>query len=177
MKILWFFVEGETDEEFLQRVIVPRLNPQFYVRWWRYARKPKEDRRKFIQALHSPSFSQTAEYWILADKDQCACFSACRDAVIMAFDGLPHRERIICPDRSIEVWYVAGFTSSDLFRRLEFPIVEGLHKNQFDQIIQGCGYTMTQRSEILASMLDGYNLDLARQRSPSLDYFCRKLGI
>lgn len=127
--------------------------------------------------MHSASLSQTEEYWILMDKDRCACFTACRDTALEAFDGLPNRKRIICPDRSIEAWYVAGFTGSDLFRKLEFQSAEGLHRSQFEQIIKGLGYEESQRSEILMSMLDGYDFNLARQRSPSLDYFCRKLGI
>lgn len=177
MRQLWFFVEGENDEDFIRRVIMPRLQQDYSVQVWRYARRAKEDRRKFIESLSSPSYGQIANYWILADMDRCACFTECRNRVIAEFDGAPAPNRIVCVNRSIEAWYVAGFTGAALFRKLQFGAAEGLHKSDFDQSIRKLGYSPSRRSEILMGMLQDYNLELARQRSPSLDYFCRKLGL
>lgn len=173
---LWFFVEGEKDEDFVRRVIEPYLRSRFAVLVWRFGRRTKQKRSEFIKSLHSPNFKD-ADYWILADQDLQPCFTACREFVAELFDGVPSPDKIICPHRSIEAWYVAGFTQSKLFPKLRFGIAEGMHKRDFERIIQECGYKLSQRSEIMAEMLEGYDLAQARKRSDSLDYFCRKLGI
>lgn len=174
--LLWFLVEGEHDEDFIRRVIQPRLPQRFTVQVWRFGRRTKQKRGEFLRSLHSPSFSQVADYWIVADQDQHPCFTACRDFVVKLFDDVPPPSKIICPHQSIEAWYVAGFTQSSLFRKLQFSTAEGMHKRDFDRIIQSCGYSLSQRSEILTECWKDTTLYRRMRRARRWTIFAESWG-
>lgn len=177
LKTCWIFVEGGDDLFFIQEVIQPYLASKCHVKIWSYAERTKESRQNFLRTLQSPTVAQQMDYWIVIDMERDTCFGRCRERALDMFGHLPDADRIICVNRAIEAWYAAGFVGSRYFKRLSFSQCEGLHGDEFDAQLERAGYSLARRLEILTEMLANYDFELARQRSSSLDYFCRKLGL
>ncbi|GBC93003.1 hypothetical protein HRbin15_01486 [bacterium HR15] len=167
---VWFLVEGDADAEFIERIIAPAAALQ--IRIYRYARKPKQTRQAVIHSLHS----METRYYILVDQNHRPCITACRDHIREQFGQVVDTSCIIVVARSIEAWYLAGYTgTSPLLRGLAISThTNSIDKQQFEQKIQAIRKSPTlARSE----MLNHYDLTYGRQRNRSLDYFCHKLGI
>jgi hypothetical protein len=115
------------------------------------------------------------DYYALMDMDSRPCYTACREYLSHLFGGLLPFERIIVANRSIEAWYLAGYTGSRYLKKMRLPaLTEGVRASEFRDAATSAGLDPTTA---LAELLSRYDLSQARQRSPSLDYFCRKLGI
>lgn len=171
--ILYLLVEGDSDRQFIEKVIAPCLPTPVYT--IAYAQWKAERRENLIRSLLSGCEMGILNYYALMDMDSRPCYTACRQYLSHLFGGLLPFERIIVANRSIEAWYLAGYTGSRNLKKMRLPaIAEGMHATEFRNAAISAGLDPTI---VLDELLSRYDLSQARRRSPSLDYFCRKLGI
>ena len=172
---LYLFVEGSTDQQFIEKVLMPHLfvKPKFVL----YAQKSSDYLRRLLRSLRSMLEQGLADYYALMDMDDRPCYTACHQYLRERFGSELTPDRIFVANRCIEAWYLAGYTGSPYLKRkgIKLPTQsEGLRKVDFRNAAINAGLDPTVvRSGILAN----YDLVQARQRSPSLDYCCKKLGI
>ena len=171
--ILYLLVEGGNDRLFIEKVIAPCLPTPVHI--LAYAQWTATRRENQIRSLLSGCEKGMMDYYALMDMDSRPCYTACRQYLSHLFGGLLPFERIIVANRSIEAWYLAGYTGSRYLKKMRLPaLAEGVRAREFKNSAISAGVDPTT---VLAELLSRYDLSQARQRSPSLDYFCRKLGI
>jgi hypothetical protein len=173
--LLYLLVEGYTDQLFIEKVLKPHLSVPVMV--LSYAQKSSDYLRRLLRSLRSMLEQGLADYYALMDMDDRPCYTACHQYLRERFGSELTPDRIFVANRCIEAWYLAGYTGSPYLKRkgIKLPTQsEGLRKVDFRNAAINAGLDPTVvRSGILAN----YDLVQARQRSPSLDYCCRKLGI
>jgi hypothetical protein len=171
--LLYLLVEGYTDQLFIEKVLKPHLSVPVMV--LSYAQKSSDYLRRLLRSLRSMLEQGLADYYALMDMDDRPCYTTCRQYLSEQFGSQLTLDRIFVANRCIEAWYLAGYTGSSHLKRMKFPTQsEGMRKADFRNAAVNAGLDPAEvRSEILAH----YDLSQARQRSPSLDYCCKKLGI
>jgi hypothetical protein len=171
--ILYLLVEGDSDRQFIEKVIAPCLPTPVQI--LAYAGWTAKHRENQIRSLLSGCEKGMLDYYALMDMDNRPCYTACREFLIGLFGGLLPPERIIVTNRSVEAWYLAGYTGSRYLKKMRLPaLAEGIRAADFRNAAMSAGVDPTI---VLDELLRRYDLSQARQRSPSLDYFCRKLEI
>ena len=171
--ILYLLVEGDSDRQFIEKAIALCLPTPVHI--LAYAEWTATRRENQIQSLLSGCEKGMMDYYALMDMDSRPCYTACREYLSHLFGRLLPFERIIVANRSIEAWYLAGYTGSRYLKKMRLPaLTEGVRASEFRDAATSAGLDPTTA---LAELLSRYDLSQARQRSPSLDYFCRKLGI
>ena len=101
---LYLLLEGDDDERFAQRVIIPALKSHYdYIQPWQYAQQKTEKINAFLRSIKKMG----ASYFLLADIDAHECFPAKKDALLEAFTELESTHVFIVISE-IESWYLAG---------------------------------------------------------------------
>jgi len=171
--ILYLLVEGDSDRQFIEKVIAPCLPTPVHI--LTYAEWTAKRRENQIRSLLSGCEKGMLDYYALMDMDNRPCYTACRQYLSHLFGGLLPFERIIVANRSIEAWYLAGYTDSRYLKKMRLPaLAEGTRAADFRNAAISAGLDSTI---VLDELLRRYDLSQARRHSPSLDYFCKRLGI
>ena len=112
-----------------------------------------------------------ADYILLTDIDEHPCVTATKEAIANQFSGLDWG-RIMVVRREIEAWYLAGLDeeSSHYLRLDRVADVDAVTKEMFDRLVGG----REEHSRTMLEILKHYDVEVARQRSPSFQYFWQK---
>jgi hypothetical protein len=167
---LYLLVEGDDDERFANRVVIPRLSSHYdYLQSWKYAQQKREKVDAFLRSIKAMG----ADYFLLADIDEHHCFPEKRKAVLQKFAELSHEQTLIVV-REIESWYLAGLPADNLWG-LKVPAdTSDVSKEQFDAAIPKA---FDSRIDCMIEMLKLFDLNTAGARNASFDYFARRCGL
>ncbi len=177
--IIQFFVEGDDDKRFIDRIIKPRLeNMEFYVNEpYVYA----EETTKKVKDCYR-NFKKFCKVYFLADFNNSPCITARKRELNKKY-GVDF-EDIVIVKPEIEAWYLAGVTDSiirdsnipksirKLFEDLELPNdCENLTKEDFNRYVP----RGIERSAFMNLILKHYDLKVAISKNKSLNRFVTKV--
>ena len=165
---LWLLVEGADDSLFCQEVLFWSFQETFdHVQTWEYSqRKPAE-----LVGLLRSIRSMNADYLLFGDMDERPCVTATKEAITNQFSGLTW-DRVVVVRQEIEAWYLAGL-DEEAHRELGLARVRNVDevaKEQFDRLVGG----EEEHTNAMVEILRHYDVEVARQRSPSFRYFWQK---
>ncbi len=167
---LLILVEGADDMRFFERIIVPPLKRKFTdVKIWPYSKVCKERVKSFIKSI----ISMNGEYILVADIDSLPCVSEKKGWICEKYDTVDPKKIVIVVSE-IESWYLCGIKPEDLrkigIRNDQCKKIDNKNcvtKEQFEKIIP----ESSTRTNFLISVLDLYDLQRAKNKNPSLNYF------
>jgi hypothetical protein len=177
--IIQFFVEGDDDKRFIDRIIKPRLEDmEFCVNEpYVYAEEKPED----VEDCYR-NFKKFCKVYFLADFNNSPCITARKERLHEKFRVDFEDMIIVKPE--IEAWYLAGVTDSIIrdsnipksirkrFKKLGLPNnCENVTKEEFNEFIpNGIG-----RSAFMNLILEHYDLRVAISKNKSLNRFVTKV--
>jgi len=101
---LYLFVEGDDDERFFAKVIVPLLEPRYRsVHIVKFACMKRVNVSRLIRSIHR----MNDEYLLFADIDNEPGVKAKKHILMKRFDAL-NSPNIVVIIQEIESWYLAG---------------------------------------------------------------------
>lgn len=163
--ILYLFVEGDDDELFVQKVIVPLLPSYFsHIQCYRYKQKSKAQIRRFVESIKHRS---EADYLFFADFDATSCITRRKEKLKERYDYLEERKVLIVREE-IESWFAAGGLTA--FSRT----TDKLTKEQFDVLRPS---QFVSRIDWLQEVLKNFSVEEARKRNASFAYFCNRYDV
>jgi hypothetical protein len=167
---LYLLVEGDDDERFANRVVIPRLSSRYdYIMLWKYAQQKREKVNLFLRSIKAMG----ADYFLLADIDEHSCFPKKRKALLEKFTELGSRQSLIVL-REIESWYLAGLPDDNRWG-LKAPVdTSDVTKEQFEAAIPKA---FDSRIDYMIEILKLFDVNTAGARNPSFQYFARRCGL
>ena len=167
-RILWLLVEGADDRRFCRDILIPVFQPTFdHVDIWDYSEEQNSRLTRLLQSVDS----MNADYLLFGDIDDRPCVTATKEYITR---GIPRLEwdRIVVVRREIEAWYLAGLDEA-AHRELGLARVRNIDevaKEHFDRLVGG----EEEHTNAMVEILRHYDVEVARQRSPSFRYFWQK---
>ena len=167
-RILWLLVEGADDRRFCRDILIPVFQPTFdHVDIWDYSEEQNSRLTRLLQSVDS----MNADYLLFGDIDDRPCVTATKEYITR---GIPRLEwdRIVVVRREIEAWYLAGLDEA-AHRELGLARVRNIDevaKEHFDRLVGG----EDEHTNTMVEILRHYDVEVARQRSPSFGYFWQK---
>jgi hypothetical protein len=167
---LFLLVEGDDDERFVERIVVPKLSSRYdFVQAWKYARKKKEKVNGFLRSIKAMG----ADYLLLADLNAYPCFPKKKEALLEAFRELESGKTVIVV-REIESWYLAGL-SDDNPLGVQVPTdTSGLTKDQFNNTMPK---GLDSRIAYMIEVLNHFDIRAATTKNASFLYLAQRCGL
>jgi preprotein translocase subunit Sss1 len=169
-KILYIFLEGDDDERFFQKVLLPRLREKYdHIKVIKYAQKPKrfEYIKKFIRAIQG-----IGNYIYVTDINNSPCVTAKKQEIQNELRNIDS-DKILVVVREIESWYLAGL-SNDASKKLGIPIfntTDSVTKEQFNSLIPR---KFNSRIDFMIEVLKNFSIEVAKQKNRSFRYCIEK---
>lgn len=181
---LYVFLEGDDDEDFFNYILKPKMTDKYiHIATIQYSQGIKDNKlglkknlQNYIKSIQSMDF---ADLILFRDFDNHKCITEVKDSIKNLIDPLSIDEKVIMiVVIEIESWYAAGINDTAM-RKLGIrnkTIIkklcsnEKLTKEQFNTLIP----KKIVRKNFMTNLLNNYDLDLARRRNESLDYFIKK---
>ena len=167
-RTLFLLVEGSDDARFCREVLIPIFRRTFDdVRTWEYSRKKPSKTVNFIRNIGY----MNADYILFGDMDRRPCVTSTKEDLATQFPVMSW-DRVVVIRRMIEAWYLAGISEAS-HRNLALDRVrdiEEITKDQFNDLVGGSD----EHSNSMIEILKYYDVEVARQRSPSFRYFWQK---
>jgi selenocysteine-specific translation elongation factor len=167
-KQLFFLVEGNDDERFFQKIIVPKFQKKYdTVKIWKYAQEKTEKISNFIRSIKSMG----ADYFYVVDIDQSPCVTAKKKEIKRKLKNV-EIDRIIVIIKEIESWYLAGIDNKHC-KKLKIQIVENTNnitKEEFNNLIP----KKFDRIDFMSEILKNFSIEVAKQKNTSFKYFIEK---
>jgi len=172
MRLLYVLCEGDDDERFFERVVQPRLSyADHEVKYFQYAEYPAKEVRNLIRSVNGMrSDGIDADYLFLRDFDQAPCKASLFDEIDRAYDELVARDRTFLVVQMIESWYVAGLENQHPVSMLDDapPQTDNLGKQDLENMMA----EDADRLDVLQEILKHFDVDRARYKNNSFEYFC-----
>jgi hypothetical protein len=172
-RLMALFVEGNDDERFVKRVVIPRLGGGLTTFPMKYAEEPPQKVNAFIESICKTEGS----YLFFADIDEASCVTAKKAALAEVYPALSV-DRIVVVCAEIEAWYYAGLPAT------KPPLLRGLHQLNTDHFTKEACKTLRptavrSRVDFLIELLKVFSFEDANQRNTSFGYFCKrhKVGV
>ena len=171
---LLIFVEGPDDKRFFEKIIVPLLKKKYSnITVWSYANECKEKVKGYLKSI----VAMSDEYILTADIDNSPCISSKIGWICEKFDNSVNPQKTVIIINEIESWYLCGIKPDDLrkigIRKNQCKKIQNKNcatKEQFERIIPDS----STRTNFLISVLDIYDLQQAKSKNQSLNYFYEK---
>ena len=172
MALLFVLCEGDDDQQFFEHVVEPRLSyADHEVKYFQYAQSSHEDVRSVIRSVQGMrNDGLDADYLFLRDYDRAPCKEARFEEIDRRYQHRVSREKTILVVQMIESWYVAGLNSQhDLSMLADAPPqTDDLVKQDFEDMMADDAV----RADVLQEVLKRFDLDRARYKNNSFEYFC-----
>ena len=167
---LYLLVEGDDDERFANRVVIPRLLSSYdCIQPWKYAQQKREKVNGFLRSIKAMG----ADYFLLADINSHLCFPEKREALLEKFTELDSRQTLIV-HREIESWYLAGLPEDNRLGLKVSANTSYIAKEQFDA---GIPKVFDSRIDFMIEILKLFDVNTAAARNHSFQYFARRCGL
>ncbi len=172
-KLLYFMVEGPTDERFVDHVIKPLILTKYTyrdIRTYKYARHPKEQNYRFINTVES----NQDDIICLSDINSSPCIRSRKYKLTQQNIGNLDESNIVVVIKMIESWYLAGLDNT-CCKRLginSYHKTDSFRKTHFHSLIAKSKYR--PKINCMLEMLKIFNVDTATSKNKSFSYFYRK---
>lgn len=169
LKKLYIFVEGNDDELFFKKVIIPVLL-EFYddVEIIQFAQMKKTKIDLFILSINTLKF----DYILLADLDYHKTVGNKMKYLMIRFSNLK-KQKIIVVIQEIESWYIAGLKNnvSREFGIVPYKNTDKLVKEEFNTLYR---HIFKSRIDFQLEILKNYSIETAKDKNHSFNYFYNK---
>ena len=170
-KTLYIFVEGNDDEKFFQKILLPKLREKSDdIKVIKYARKPKKFEYivKFVKSIQSMG----ADYIYVTDINNSPCVTAKKKETqnnLRNIDG----DKTIVVIKEIESWYLAGLsdTECERFQMHTVSVTDTITKEQFNSLIPK---KFNSRIDFMSEILKKFSIEIAKHKNKSFGYFIEK---
>jgi hypothetical protein len=174
-RLLFLFVEGNDDQLFFEKVVLPPLENQgYHVQIYQYARETRHKVNDFIRSINAMPM---ADYLFFADYDERApCISARVATLIQTYASL-ERAKVRIVVRELEGWYLAGI-DDEVSRGLKIQVfsdTDELTKEKFD--VLSPRKFQTNRIDFMQELLKHFDFAIARRKNGSFEYFAEKCNL
>ncbi|MDH7593308.1 MAG: hypothetical protein QHG99_03000 [Methanomicrobiales archaeon] len=170
MPPLYILLEGNDDERFFNRVLLPYFEAHGHsVHIWKYACEKRKTTIQFLKSLKS----QGLGFIFVRDIDSAPSVRAKKEELIRTYEGLTE-ERIAVVVMEIESWYLAG-ADRELLKRYcinpaFFTSTDALTKEGFNRLIP----RRIPRVVFMQEILRQFHIGQARERNRSFQYFTER---
>jgi hypothetical protein len=164
---LYILLEGNDDERFFRRLLVPRLL-RFYrsVKIWKYAREKRRRTIKFIRVLQRTG----KDILYVRDLDSAPSVKIKKEEIQACYEHAIPDPSIIVVVMEIESWYLAG-PPAPLLKSFGIILPDGstdtLTKEEFYLLIP----PRMARTQFMNELLAHYDFEWAMRRNASFEYF------
>jgi len=171
-KMLYIFVEGNDDERFFRKIVLPKLQKKYVsVKIIKYAQKHKkfEYLKKFIKSIKSIK----DDYIYVTDINNSPCVTAKKQKIYENLDNI-NTNRILVVIKEIESWYLAGLDANSAKKlriKKVYTITDTITKEQFNNLIPK---KFDSRIDFMNEILKNFSLEIAQQKNKSLKYCIEK---
>ena len=171
-KRLFLWVEGNDDERFFKRAIIPKLQEKYDdVRIIKYATMKKEKIDNYINSINS----MKADYIYFADINKSPCITAKKEKIRQERKYIDI-SKIIIVIREIESWYLAGLNTKacDHLKINNIGNTDNTTKEKFNTLVPK---KFTSRIDFMLEILKIFSLKEAKHKNKSFKYFFEKYDI
>ena len=166
---LFILVEGDDDERFFDRVIIPLYEQIYdYVQPWKYSQQKSKKVNGFLNSIHA----MQADYIFVADMDESPCVTDRKERITSQFEKLSE-DRILIVCREIESWYLAGLNDNSR-RQIKIRTIDNtdhISKEQFDRMMPE---RFGSRIDFMQEIMKLFDRETASGKNTSFEYFMRK---
>jgi hypothetical protein len=167
-KRLFFLVEGNDDERFIQKIIKPILEEKYDIKILKYSQQGKEKVDNFLKNIKKMG----AEYIFIVDINSALCVTSKKQEIQNKFKNIDI-DRIIVVIKEIEGWYLAGLDAKSC-KKLNircYETTDNISKEQFNNLIPK---KFDSRIDFMAEILKRYSIETAKLKNKSFKYFIEK---
>lgn len=168
-KQLFVFVEGNDDERFFNKILLPELKKKYdYVKVIKYTTMKRDKIDNFIKSIKAMG----AEYIYLTDINNSPCITAKKEEIQNKYKNID-KERIIIVVQEIESWYLAGLDdrASKQLKVKNFHATNDVTKEKFDALVP---QRFTSRIDFMSEILKNFSIEIAKYKNKSFKYFVEK---
>jgi hypothetical protein len=168
IKKLYIFVEGNDDELFYKRIIVPLLIDRYAdIEIIQYAQMKKEKVNLYLQSIETLNF----EYIFTCDIDYIGSVEQKKKYIRNKYDMVDN-DNIIVAIKEIESWYIAGLPDkvSRSFGIRPQKSTNKLTKEEFNILYRG---KFRSRIDFMIEIINNYSHNLAKTKNISYKYFAQ----
>ncbi len=166
LKKLYIFVEGQDDEFFFRRIIVPALKPYYDdIDVIQYAQMKKSKVDLFVLSIETLNF----DYLMFADIDEMETTFDKKRFITGKFLNV-RKEKLLIVIREIESWYLAGLSNkkAEEFHLEPFGSTDDVTKEEFNLVYQRIFHS---RIDFMQELIKCYSIESAREKNRSFNYF------
>lgn len=175
MRLLYVLCEGDDDQQFIERVVEPRLSyAEHEVKYFQYAEYSAKEVRGLIRSIDGMrSDGLDADYLFFRDFDRAPCKQLRFEDIDRQYDELISRDRTFLVVQMIESWYVAGLENQHPLSMLDDapPQTDDLVKQDFKNLMG----EDTNRTDVLQEILKHFDVERARYKNRSFEHFCSNI--
>lgn len=170
-KSLIFFVEGFFDRVFIEKIVLKILEDKTSFTFKVYEYSEVKSKWKKLNSFLSNLEKAGIEYLFLTDINNAPCISARK---IILQEDIPkiNPDKIVIVKKEIESWFLAGI--DEITRKKikieQFSSTDTLSKEDFSKAIGS-----RKKVNVISEICRSFNLNEARRKNNSFDYFLRKL--
>ena len=149
-------------------VLTPIFRSHYdHVEIWEYSQQTSAKFSRLLQAI----ISMNDDYLLIRDMDNRPCVTATKEEIASRISAVSW-DRVVVVPREIEAWYLAGLNEAacDELGIDRVSEIDTVTKERFDQFVGG----RRQHQPTMIEILRHYDVQVARQRSPSFAYFWQK---
>jgi hypothetical protein len=169
---LYVLLEGNDDERFFARVLLPILADEGYrVKTWKYAREKRKRTELFVRAVRESG----AEYLFVRDIDTAPTIASKKREIRSWYHHAVSASRIVIVITEIESWYLAGIPGTTLQRfgiSEAIESTESLTKEDFNRIVPDG----MSRIHFMRELLARYDTGVAMEKNESFSYFMHRFA-
>lgn len=163
---LYIFVEGNDDELFFRRALIPLFERMYdKVNIFQYSQKKREKVENFLASIRFLDY----DYVFVADRDERYSLNEKRHLLLHKYSNI-EKERLAIVINEIESWFLAGIPS-EFARVYRLPVIENTDettKEDFNQYYRGRFHS---RIDFMQEILKYWQLEVARHKNHSFDFF------
>ncbi len=168
--MLYIFVEGDDDERFFERIIIPILEKRYsIITIVKYAQMQPKKRRNFINSITA----MNADYIFVADINNSPCVTKKKETIREMICNIDEN-KIIVVTKEIESWYLGGMDSTfqEEYGLGDFLNTDDITKERFNKAIPP--KIFESRIDFMVEILNRFSLDSAKRKNKSFRYFSKK---
>lgn len=170
---LFLFVEGNDDERFFEKIILPLLKKRyFHIKIIKHGKRKKNKINSYFGTCVK---NKLYDCLFIVDMNHSSCFTKRKEKEMKKFSNLD-KKYIFIVVKEIESWYLAGLDhkASNNLKIKYFHHTNNIDKEKFNSIIPK---HYESRSRFMKEILENFSIEIAMQKNDSFRYFITKLNL
>jgi hypothetical protein len=169
-RMLFVFIEGNDDERFFEKIVVPILERKYdKINLVKYSQMKKSKIKSFIHSIVSAGW----DYIYVVDIDDSPCVTAKKQQIQEELHEIDLK-KIIVVIKEIESWYLAGLESTkarELMFQESSTSTDNITKEHFNRMIP----QNSSRIVFMNELLENFSLETAKRKNKSFRYFAERI--